>query len=383
MEERTFYASARRDPQKAVIIDYQTIADNEYLNHIFNAISDIAAILNEHRQIIFANRSLVGFLQKIDQNELLGLRPGEAMNCVNATLNPAGCGTSPNCRYCGAVNAILESQRNREKIVKECRITTKVEDESDFLDLKVTATPFLHNGKTYTILAIEDISNQKRRQILERVFFHDILNLAGSIKGFADVLKTNSTHPDEYEAEEVFEYVDIMGKLSNELIEEIVSQRTLISAESGELKVNTTTLSSETILRQAISYLSLNGFSEHKEMRIDPASEDIHFESDPTLLKRVLLNMLKNALEASFIDQAITLKSVKVKNGVEFSIHNESVMTDEVKAQVFQRSFSTKGADRGIGTYSIKLLTERYLLGSVRVESDEGAGTTFFVELPC
>lgn len=32
--------------------------------------------------------------------------------------------------------------------------------------------------------------------------------------------------------------------------------------------------------------------------------------------------------------------------------------------QIFQRSFSTKGKGRGLGTYSIKLLTERYLKGT-------------------
>lgn len=382
MEKKTFYASAQRDPLNRVILDYQTISDNEYLSHIFDAISDIAAVLNEHRQIVFANRSLVGFLQKIDQNELLGLRPGEAMNCINATLNPGGCGTAPNCRYCGAVNAILESQKSQEKIIKECRITTQVDDDIDFLDLKVTASPFQYKNKTYTILAIEDISNLKRRQILERVFFHDILNLAGSIKGFADVLLSSSAKATENHSDDVFEYVDIMGKLSNELIEEIISQRTLVSAETGELKVSLGLISSLTILKQTTSYLSINGFSQHKEMVIHPESEDIHFESDATLLKRVLLNMLKNALEASFIDQVVTLKSVKVKGAIQFSVHNPSVMTDEVKAQVFQRSFSTKGTDRGIGTYSIKLLTERYLLGSVRLESTPEHGTTFFVELP-
>jgi signal transduction histidine kinase len=47
---------------------------------------------------------------------------------------------------------------------------------------------------------------------------------------------------------------------------------------------------------------------------------------------------------------------------------------------VFQRSFSTKGTGRGLGTYSIKLLTERYLGGRVWFESAEGHGTTFHAE---
>jgi sensor histidine kinase regulating citrate/malate metabolism len=50
--------------------------------------------------------------------------------------------------------------------------------------------------------------------------------------------------------------------------------------------------------------------------------------------------------------------------------------------QIFQRSFSTKGSGRGIGTYSMKLLTEQYLGGEILVESSQENGTTFTVVIP-
>jgi signal transduction histidine kinase len=57
-------------------------------------------------------------------------------------------------------------------------------------------------------------------------------------------------------------------------------------------------------------------------------------------------------------------------------------MPKEVQMQIFQRSFSTKGKGRGIGTYSIKLLTETYLGGKVSFRSEERHGTTFRIDLP-
>jgi signal transduction histidine kinase len=57
-------------------------------------------------------------------------------------------------------------------------------------------------------------------------------------------------------------------------------------------------------------------------------------------------------------------------------------MPSSVQRQVFNRSFSTKGAGRGLGTYSVKLLTERYLKGKAGFTSSEADGTTFFVILP-
>ncbi len=65
-----------------------------------------------------------------------------------------------------------------------------------------------------------------------------------------------------------------------------------------------------------------------------------------------------------------------------FLVHNPAVMPEAVRAQVFQRSFSTTGdRNRGLGTYSVKLLVERYLGGRVSFRSEEGHGTTFRVTL--
>jgi len=58
-------------------------------------------------------------------------------------------------------------------------------------------------------------------------------------------------------------------------------------------------------------------------------------------------------------------------------------MPAHVLNQLFKRSFSTKGeTGRGLGTYSIKLFTERYLGGSIEVDSNSNTGTTFTVILP-
>ena len=57
-------------------------------------------------------------------------------------------------------------------------------------------------------------------------------------------------------------------------------------------------------------------------------------------------------------------------------------MPRPVQLQVFQRSFSTKGAGRGLGTYSIKLFSERFMRGRVFFTSTPEAGTTFTAAYP-
>jgi signal transduction histidine kinase len=144
-------------------------------------------------------------------------------------------------------------------------------------------------------------------------------------------------------------------------------------------------------------------------IRIDERSEDILFKSDVVLLRRVLGNFLKNAVEASGDDETVTVGCRRLPEGIyvpgaasikgkvptalptggttqipsiEFWTHNPGVMAPDVRLQVFQRSFSTKGSGRGLGTYGAKLLTERFLKGRVTFTSTEEDGTTFSAILP-
>jgi signal transduction histidine kinase len=92
--------------------------------------------------------------------------------------------------------------------------------------------------------------------------------------------------------------------------------------------------------------------------------------------------MLRNALEAAPADGAVSLGFSQDGSSCRFWVHNPGAMAKEVRPRVFRRYFSTKGRDRGLGTYSMKLLTEEYLKGEVSFTSEEQAGTCFTVTLP-
>jgi len=92
--------------------------------------------------------------------------------------------------------------------------------------------------------------------------------------------------------------------------------------------------------------------------------------------------MLKNALEASSKGDTISIGYEVSKDSICFKVHNNSYIPSEVQLQIFNRSFSTKGKDRGLGTYSMRLLSERFLNGRVYFNSDKENGTTFYAEYP-
>ena len=97
--------------------------------------------------------------------------------------------------------------------------------------------------------------------------------------------------------------------------------------------------------------------------------------TDRVLLGRVLDNMLRNALEATLPGGTIRAGCHAAGDDVEFRVWNPGEMPRDAQLQVFQRSFSTKGNGRGLGTYSMKLLTGRYLGGTVSFHSSAAEGS--------
>ncbi|MEI6595367.1 MAG: PAS domain-containing sensor histidine kinase [Bacteroidota bacterium] len=371
------FASAHRASNEQLEADYALIKNSDWISSFINTMPEVVAILNDERQIIFANDELLKLLDVKDSKLLLGSRPGEVLKCINATLMDAGCGTCENCRYCGAVLSILESQAKSKKVTKDCRITTEENGVHEFLDLKVTTAPFSFQGNYYSILTIEDISDKHRRAMLERLFFHDILNIVGSLKGISDLLIR--TQNDE---ETSGKYIGIVNKLSKELLEEILSQRVMINAEEGELVPENVEVTILDILNEPASYISHHQVAANKKIIISDDAYSGHIQIDPMLLKRVIINMLKNALEATQKGGQVKLNCRKENNFLLFTVQNPGFMPKNIQAQVFQRSFTTKGKGRGLGTYSIKLLTERYLKGTVGFSTSEEQGTEFYVKIP-
>ena len=349
----------------------------EHMGSMFSTVPNPVVILNQERQIVFANKSFKTLINISDTEEVLGLRPGEAVNCIHAFETPGGCGTTQFCSQCGAVQAILNAQKG-EADIQECRITAKVDDEIMALDLRVWATPYELEGEQFTVFSVADISSEKRRRVLERIFFHDVINTAGAIQGLVDMYMTVDDPADLKDLG-----IDTMlSQASNQLVDEIQAQSQLMAAESGELLVQPTEFESRTLLAQLIDVYQNHIVAEDKQVRLDFSAQNVTIQSDRALMGRVIGNMIKNALEASKPGDVVTVGCEHYFDYVRFWVNNAKVMPKHIQLQIFQRSFSTKGDGRGLGTYSMKLLTENYLQGRISFESEEGKGTTFMVTYP-
>lgn len=109
----------------------------------------------------------------------------------------------------------------------------------------------------------------------------------------------------------------------------------------------------------------------------------VKFKTNRAIICRILMNMILTAPEASQNGDTVKVRTDSDSRWIRFNVWNRQVIGKEIAKRIFQRNFSTKEAmGRGWGTYSMKLLGEKILNGSVKFRSSEKTGTTFQLSLP-
>ncbi len=371
----TKFASAERSAPHEIERQRKLVAEsmlgNPITNTMLNTVFDIILVLDKNRQAVFANSSLQRFLGVNDLESVLGKRPGEIFNCVYANSTEWGCGTTEFCRFCGATTSIIAAQEGREN-VEECLVTQR---NGNAVDLAVASSPIRLGEEDFVFFAIRNITDKKRRELLEGVFFHDMLNTTSVIWTATEMLKSGRIERQQ-------ELIDKIHTAAYRLVEEIKSQGDLTKAERSELAVNIEEAEAMDMIDEAVSFYLDMAASRGVRMEVDAKSEDAFFRTDPVLLRRVLGNIIRNAIEVADEGEVVRIGSHVVGDWVEFKVNNKSVMPPDVAMNIFKRSFSTKGKGRGLGTYSVKLLTERYLHGKATFTSNKDEGTTFSVSYP-
>jgi hypothetical protein len=375
MGEITYFNSPERSSEEEISQERNLISSQKDLIELFDAISGIFAILNSNRQIVYSNKGFLALLGAGSPGQVLGKRPGEAIGCIHSTEGSFGCGTTEACMVCGVTNSILESQVTGKKSINEARITAMFNNKIRSFDLNITTTPLKIDGRNFYVLTVQDISDRKRRQNLEGIFFHDILNTAGGLHNLLTILKEGS-RPNE-----TFELIGLSERASRDIVDEILLFQQIRAAESGDLQVKIESMNAQSILKASVDTISFLEVAKNKKIVYEAIYEDVELESDRMLLQRIITNMLKNSLEATIKGGIVSTWVEDRKEKVRFWVKNRIFIPQDIQLQIFQRSFSTKGTGRGLGTYSIKLLSENYLRGLVGFTSTEVNGTLFFVEL--
>jgi heavy metal sensor kinase len=115
---------------------------------------------------------------------------------------------------------------------------------------------------------------------------------------------------------------------------------------------------------------------------------ETHVNTDPDKLREVLSNLLHNAIQYNKADGAIDVSVARVNGSLDLAVSDTGIgIAPEAREHIFERFFradpsrGTDGLHTGLGLSIVKEFVG-LMGGTIAVESAEGKGSTFRVQLP-
>ena len=214
---------------------------------------------------------------------------------------------------------------------------------------------------------------------------HEIRTPLNGIVGFTELLKDTGLK------EEQGEFVDIIEKSSENLLEIINNILDLSKIESNKLEIEDIIFNPIEEFESAVEVYAVRASEKHIDLGcfIDPELER-PLKGDPTKLKEVIINLLSNAVKFTSSSGAINVDIRKLeteqdgKTRIRFEIQDSGIgVTSEQKARIFEAfsqadtSITRKYGGTGLGlTISSRFI--ELMGGQLDLHSEPGQGTTFF-----
>lgn len=365
---QTYFAPPETTTDKELVAEIEIVANNPLVSGLLHSINGLLAVVDEHRQVVAANESLLQMLNIAKPAEVLGLRPGKILNCIHSEEEPAGCGTTKFCTTCGVAIAMVSSLDQNKPVERTCALSAKRGNKNVDVVLLVKSHPINIEQKRFLLLFLQDITLQHQRAALERTFFHDINNMVSVLLGGTELLTENNPSG----------LIRDIHSASRRIQKEVEIQRCLSQNHASSYQPIRYEVTTEQIITELKSFFSTHPVTKTKNIIFQENAPSISIATDISLLSRVLCNMTINALEATK-ENGIVKLWFELKDGLLIvNVWNAQEIPEEIAIRIFQRNFSTKKQDgRGVGTFSMKLFGETYLGGKVDFTTSPEEGTIF------
>jgi len=115
---------------------------------------------------------------------------------------------------------------------------------------------------------------------------------------------------------------------------------------------------------------------------VQECERKLRVKADFTFLKRILVNLVTNAIQAMPDGGNLSIKAFRDTSSINVTVSDTGVgIPDEIKPKLFQPLMTTKAKGQGFGLAVVKRLMEAQG-GTVSFESKVGEGTQFKIVFP-
>jgi nitrogen fixation/metabolism regulation signal transduction histidine kinase len=280
-----------------------------------------------------------------------------------------------------------------EKLKTGGRELARLKVGEEFLQLSIYAIELTLRGENVKLISIQNIQSELEEKEMEawqnlvRVLTHEIMNSVTPISSLAGIVEEelapfiSHENKDQLSHEQLTDIhlsLQTISKRSDGLIHFVKEFRSLTSIP----KPKPTQLHIRSLLEELTMLHKRELADNDVNLAISVYPDDLTITADKSMIEQVLINLLRNAIQA-FEDQddkTIEIKSsVNEKSRPVISVKDNGPGIDpEALEKIFIPFFTTKKAGSGIGL-SLSRQIMRQHKGTLSVNSTVGVGTEFFM----
>ncbi len=233
-----------------------------------------------------------------------------------------------------------------------------------------------------------DVTENRRLENLRREFVanvsHELRTPVTSIRSAAETLGSEVELPPET-AKRFVDIIDRNATRLQALVEDLLD---LSRIESRQFSLTLGALDPAQIMQHIASMFEERSSRRNVTLEVHLGAEHPFVRADRKALEHVLSNLVDNAVKYAGLGKRVVLSARQDGDGVEFSVADDGAgIEPKHLPRLFERFYRVDaGRSRDVGGTGLGLAIVKHLVesmqGAVRVQSEVGRGTTFFVRLP-
>jgi signal transduction histidine kinase len=367
----------------------------KHLEAIFDAVP-VGMLLVDEDLIVRRVNDAVRQIVKRDYLEIINLRVGQALKCINSTRSEKGCGYSPACQLCPLVKAIesaFESQQSIRKV--EFRPTLKVNSEEITPWLSLCVVPTEIYGQKHVVVAIDDITARKEaekklRETTEMksefisTVSHELRTPLTCIKeGVSIVLDGVAGEINEKQKY----FLDLANRNINRLAMLINDVLDFQKLDAGKMKLNPQESDVRQLAKEIYETMMLSAKNKGLELSLELDENLPKVTLDRDRIIQVLTNLIGNAIKFTPQGGQVHLSFQQQKDELVIHVSDTGVgISKGDLPKIFEQFYRVQRHGEEIkGTGLGLAIVKKIVLlhgGRIEVESEPNHGSTFSVFLP-
>ena len=338
---------------------------NSKLNAIFSNCADGIILFDDEFKIFELNQKAVSLLGQNRENII-------NQNIFSLMVNEK--------------KQILKSDLNSDKplYLRDYYLINYKQDVK--IPVEISIAPVQHDKKTFYVAVVRDVTYQKEAQRLRDDFIatltHDLKTpLLASISGIDFILDGSFGKVNE-EQNNIFK---AMKKSSEDMLGLVNTLLAVYKYEAGENYLTKTKFDIVKLVSECVELLEPLSKNTGIKLLINSQEDEIYINADKNEIRRVLMNLIANALNHSQKATKTQINIIKDNKNLKVEVEDDGVGISEQDCEKLFKRFSQgtnnrRSSSTGLGLYLSRQIIEAHG-GKISVNSKLNEGATFSFEL--